>query len=141
MTTTQPKAPRVFFLVRLADETGVSGTGIVADGVQFQDGSCALCWATEHTSVAVYRSIDDVQAIHGHGGKTVIAWGGIDFVHLPTRTLALHDGVVVQPLADGTTILVDGWPRPDEHYMPIGKYVNAFGRELVSTRRTPGGPL
>ncbi len=63
-----------FLLKRIEDETGVSGTGIVAEGVQFFNGKCTLTWITEFSSVAVYDSIDLVEKIHGHNGKTVIVW-------------------------------------------------------------------
>lgn len=61
-------------LWRREDESGVSGTGVVAEGVQFADGSAALRWKTAYRSTAVYASMDDVQRIHGHGGKTRIVW-------------------------------------------------------------------
>ena len=66
--------PRRFALQRNDDESGVSGTGIVATGIQWADGTCCLRWHTATTSVAVYTSIEDVEAIHGHGGKTVVVW-------------------------------------------------------------------
>lgn len=59
-----------FVLDRLLDETGVSGTGTVAEGVVFTDGTVALRWLSGTASTAVYASIADVIAIHGHGGKT-----------------------------------------------------------------------
>lgn len=65
-----------FVLRRHEDETGVSGTGDVAEGCEFSDGRCALRWLTEHTSTAVYDSIADVVKIHGHNGKTEIVWLG-----------------------------------------------------------------
>lgn len=61
-----------FVLQRLVDETGVSGVGEVAEGVIFADGTAALRWLTGTASTAVYASIADVIAIHGHGGKTVV---------------------------------------------------------------------
>lgn len=61
-----------FFLLRREDETGVSGTGRVADGVIFEDGTVVLRWRTANTSTAVYDSIEKVKAVHGHGGKTII---------------------------------------------------------------------
>lgn len=67
-------APRLFALVRDEDETGVSGTGHVADGVQFANGKCVVCWRTATSSIAVYDSIAAVEVIHGHGGKTRIVW-------------------------------------------------------------------
>lgn len=61
---------KLFNLQRDEDETGISGTGIVANGVVFPDGSVAMRWATDVASTAVYASIEDVEHIHGHGGKT-----------------------------------------------------------------------
>ena len=70
-TQNEPKT-RLFTLVRNEDETGVSGTGIVAEGVQFASGKCVLTWLTEFSSVAVYDGIGDLLAIHGHHGRTVV---------------------------------------------------------------------
>ena len=62
---------RLWELVRMEDETGVSGTGVVADGIEFPDGTAAMKWRGELSSVAFYQGgIKDVLAIHGHGGKT-----------------------------------------------------------------------
>jgi hypothetical protein len=60
----------IFHLVRDEDETGVSGTGTVAVGVVFPDGTVAMRWNTNTASTAVYDSLEDVIKIHGHGGKT-----------------------------------------------------------------------
>jgi hypothetical protein len=65
---------RIFDLVRSEDETGISGTGAVAWGVEFPDGVCVLRWRAIHRSTAVYDSIDELVAIHGHGGKTQVEW-------------------------------------------------------------------
>jgi hypothetical protein len=62
--------PRRFVLNRLEDETGISGTGIVAEGVEFSDGTAAMRWISAHTSTAVYASMAEIEAIHGHNGKT-----------------------------------------------------------------------
>jgi hypothetical protein len=66
--------PRRFQLVRHHDVTGVSGTGIVADGVLWPDGKVAIHWRGQRVSTAVWDTILDVQEIHGHGGATVICW-------------------------------------------------------------------
>lgn len=66
--------PETFDLVRLHDETGISGTGKVAEGVVFMDGTTALRWLTKHRSTVVYESAREVLAIHGHGGKTEIRY-------------------------------------------------------------------
>lgn len=70
---------RTFELHRLEDETGISGTGIVAEGVEFSDGTCAMRWRTEHRSTTFYSSMKDVDAIHGHHGKTKIVVTGDPF--------------------------------------------------------------
>jgi chaperonin GroES len=44
---------KTFHLFRVVDETGISGTGKVAQGVVFEDGNCALRWLTAHASTGV----------------------------------------------------------------------------------------
>jgi hypothetical protein len=66
--------PRRFVLMRAEDETGISGTGRIADGVEFQDGVAVIRWNTETASTAIYGSIEDIVTIHGHGGKTTVHW-------------------------------------------------------------------
>ena len=67
-------AVKTFFLDRTQDESGVSGTGRVAQGVQFDDGVCVLRWMTEHRSTAIYNSIEELEKIHGHNGRTQVVW-------------------------------------------------------------------
>ncbi len=65
-----------FILERFEDATGVSGVGIVAEGVQFSDGRCSMRWITPKgpSSTAMYDSVRDLSKIHGHGGSTVVVW-------------------------------------------------------------------
>lgn len=63
---------KLFHFYRIEDHSGVSGTGPVVEGVQFSNGWCALRWISQRSSVAFYQSLDDVKAIHGHGGRTEI---------------------------------------------------------------------
>jgi hypothetical protein len=65
---------RRFQLKRLEDESEVSGTGFVAEGVQFSDGTCVIKWKTTTSSIGIYHSDVEMIHIHGHGGKTVIEW-------------------------------------------------------------------
>jgi hypothetical protein len=66
---------RRFELHRDTDISGVSGTGVVADGVQFPDGTVALRWRGELPSSTIHdRGIAAVISIHGHGGHTRIFW-------------------------------------------------------------------
>jgi hypothetical protein len=69
-----PKIFRRFILSRHEDECGVSGTGLVAEGIEFSSGRCVICWLSHTASIAIYESISDVEKVHGHGGKTVIEW-------------------------------------------------------------------
>ncbi len=65
---------RRFHLDRQQDVTGVSGTGVVAQGVVFGNGKVALTWLTEWPSVTVYNSIAEVEAVHLHHGATSLVW-------------------------------------------------------------------
>ena len=65
---------RLFQLHRDLDVSGISGTGIVADGVVFPDGVTVIRWRGERRSTVVWPGVDDVEAIHGHGGATRIVW-------------------------------------------------------------------
>ena len=61
---------RIFYLNRTEDESGVSGTGRIAQGFIFDNGKVCLTWLSEHPTVTVYDKIGEVRAIHGHQGKT-----------------------------------------------------------------------
>jgi len=74
-------SPVTFDLIRLSDEGGVSGTGHVAEGVVFADGTTVMRWLTDKRSTAVYESARDLLAIHGHGGKTEMRY------HMPARAM------------------------------------------------------
>jgi hypothetical protein len=62
---------RRFHLHRVVDVSGVSGTGIVADGVEFPGGVVVIRWRGKHASTVVHeQGVASVEAIHGHGGQT-----------------------------------------------------------------------
>ena len=64
-----------FVLRRDVDKTGVSGVGIVAEGVQSTNGVCVLFWLTKPRSVAaIYDNVGILNELHGHDGKTAIEW-------------------------------------------------------------------
>ena len=65
---------KTFHTVRTVDVSGISGTGVVAYGAQFPDGTVVLRWNTDISSTAFYDSIEDLIAIHGHGGNTTVVW-------------------------------------------------------------------
>jgi len=64
-----------FHLLRVEDETGVSGVGIVARGVILPSGKVVLEWVTFHSSVTIYENFSHVEEIHGHHGKTKVVLG------------------------------------------------------------------
>lgn len=63
---------RRFLLVRERDLTGVSGTGIVAEGAVFSGGLSVLRWLREPYAIGMFQSISDLIAVHGHEGATHI---------------------------------------------------------------------
>jgi hypothetical protein len=104
-----------FQLVRREDETGISGTGVVAYGAAFPDGTAVLRWDTKVNSTVFYNSIEDLKTIHGHGGKTVLMWLDVpppaDFGSVWPELR----GYVQQAVEDGSQINpVDLLPYMDE---------------------------
>ena len=63
---------KIFYLNRTEDESGISGTGRVAQGFVFDNGKVAVTWLSEHPSVTIYDNIGEIHAVHGHGGKTTV---------------------------------------------------------------------
>ena len=63
-----------FVLQRHEDPSGVSGTGAVAWGCEWPDGAVAVRWPGDHPSTATWGDIRDVEAIHGHNGKTTVTY-------------------------------------------------------------------
>jgi len=65
---------RRFQLVRHRDISGISGTGLVADGVRFADGQVVIRWRGLRKSTVIWDSLDDAMVIHGHNGSTYVKW-------------------------------------------------------------------
>lgn len=65
---------RRFNLVRREDRSGISGTGTVAEGVEFDNGSVAMCWLTKYHIIETAQNIHTIEAVHGHGGSTTVEW-------------------------------------------------------------------
>jgi hypothetical protein len=79
-----------FELYRHEDETGVSGTGHIASGVEFDDGTCVLRWRTETPGTTIYASVEHMLRVHGHNGKTEMR-----YVHSATKTKPVMDDAVL----------------------------------------------
>jgi hypothetical protein len=73
---------RTFRLVRNTDVTGISGTGVVAEGVEFTDKTVVLRWLKAGTArpdhvrptTVMHDDIDSVLGLHSHNGATQIEW-------------------------------------------------------------------
>lgn len=75
---------RLFRLERDTDVTGISGTGVVAEGCEFDDGTVALRWRGQWATTVVHdEGIASVHHINGHDGKTRVVWLGYDNQELP----------------------------------------------------------
>jgi hypothetical protein len=90
---------RRFLLYRHEDETGNTGTGVVAWGCEFPNGKVAITWALEVSSCTWFDDLEHVERIHGHGGKTrlVFADFAIDFAEL--------DRLLAEPAPDDERLL------------------------------------
>lgn len=64
-----------FELHRDTDVSGVSGTGVVAEGFVFSDGVAVIHWLGQWNSTAVHEGgVEQVEHVHGHGGLTRLVW-------------------------------------------------------------------
>ncbi|MFJ6730043.1 hypothetical protein ACIQPQ_34605 [Streptomyces sp. NPDC091281] len=89
---TQPLFPKTFVVQRDQDVSGVSGEGVVAEGVRFSDGWVATHWLDKppmhepKTEVWHNPGTEPFEKISGHGGRTRIVWS--DGVQAARRKLA-----------------------------------------------------
>lgn len=65
---------RRFYLMRKKDISGVSGTGKVAEGVEFENGMCALSFSSSYPHANVYANMRAVHEVHGHHGNTDVVF-------------------------------------------------------------------
>ncbi len=69
---------KLFQLHRKEDKSGISGTGLIANGVIYPNGKVSMCWTGELSSIVIYDNIDIVEKIHGHNGCTEICYIFLD---------------------------------------------------------------
>lgn len=68
---------RRFVLHRDVDPSGVSGTGVVAEGIEFSSGVVVISFMSTIINVRTaipYSDLADMYLVHGHKGKTRIVW-------------------------------------------------------------------
>ncbi|WP_251072194.1 hypothetical protein [Streptomyces sp. ISL-43] len=105
---------RRFHLLRHQDISGVSGTGIVAVGVLWPDGTASVRWLGERPSTVHWDRIADAKAVHGHGGATEIVWddNGSDASRL-ARIAEGHSKNQVRGMTSGLCDECEqSWPCP-----------------------------
>ena len=61
---------KVYQMERDEDVTGLSGTGVVADVVEFDDGTVVMRWRGPYKSTVVFENLATAITVHGHGGRT-----------------------------------------------------------------------
>ena len=76
--------PRTFHIIRQADESGVSGTGKVLDGILWANGQVSIQWRTDldpmkvgMSSITIFNSFSAFESIHidSHPtNETIIVW-------------------------------------------------------------------
>ena len=74
MSVQQDILMRRFILQRNENVSGTSGTGIVAEGVQFTDGTVAVRWRSMIASHVIYLNVHAAEQIDCHGGATRLKW-------------------------------------------------------------------
>lgn len=123
--------PRTFFLIRQADETGVSGTGHVLDGVVWPDGKVTTKWCAEGSpsELNVAESYEEWDAIHVSK-------------HPTNRSLVVFDDGAEPPP-------IGADPYPNEHasrqldpeeWKVVGSKQAAPGIRLLFAKRDPKDP-
>ncbi|MFI5731809.1 hypothetical protein ACIA49_16915 [Kribbella sp. NPDC051587] len=71
---TMRRQARLFRLVRHADASGLRGTGTLAEGVEWSDGSVALRWRGPWASTSSWDRIEALLAVHATDGRTLLHW-------------------------------------------------------------------
>ena len=123
--------------------TGISGTGAVAEGVQFSDGTVVLRWLDESVRSRESRArrpadhchsqnIGSVLALHGHGGATKVVW--ID----EKQSDGMHRQV--RPFPNPTELTCDlEAGHGNSHHGVVRDYARPGSRTGISWKRVTGG--
>lgn len=93
---------KAFVLDRKVDVSGVSGTGIVAQVIEFDNGKVVVAWLGPTRSIAFYDSLADAETVHCHGGASVLQ---------PLSDLSSEIDTMTYTLAQGLKAMVEAEPR------------------------------
>jgi hypothetical protein len=81
-----PQGIRTFTVCRINDESGVSGTGVIIEGITLATGQCVVHWLYPPPSgaIAIFNSISDFATVHikpHPGNETIITYEDGEQVH------------------------------------------------------------
>lgn len=70
---------KTFKMIRVHDESGISGTGHILDGVVFHTGQVVVCWRAKHghSNIGIYKDWEDFEFVHINShptNETEIVW-------------------------------------------------------------------
>lgn len=113
-----PQGIRTFTVCRLNDESGVSGTGIVIEGIVLATGQCVVHWLypAPRGSIAMFDSISDFATVHikPHPGNESI--------------ITYEDGEQVHYRDDGSVLTK---PAPEEEEEKMRVVEKPWGKEEI----------
>ncbi|MFD0408608.1 hypothetical protein [Kitasatospora sp. NPDC127116] len=101
-----------FILRRHTDVTGVSGTGIVADGVLFPAAGksrAVVRWRGDRGSTVVWDHLGHVKDIHGHDGATTIELVPVDELIAALKAVAAIEGAPTTSSDPGEAAANEGY--------------------------------
>ena len=96
-----PQGIRTFTVCRINDESGVSGTGVVIEGITLATGQCVVHWLypAPRGSIAMFDSISDFATVH------------ISHIRATKQLSLYEDGEQVHYRDDGSVLTK---PAPEE---------------------------
>jgi len=74
-----PRGIRTFTVARQDDETGISGVGVIIEGVEYATGQVVIHWLfpPPRGGIAIFDSLEDFLKVHVHphpANKTIITF-------------------------------------------------------------------
>jgi len=103
---TMQRQARLFRLVRHTAVSGVRGTGTLAEGVEWSDGTVAVRWRGPAPSTSTWDGgVESLLAVHGTGGRTQIHW-------LPGAPTTVSRTVTKPPVQPAGTVAAVWLPAP-----------------------------
>ena len=119
MSDEAPPAPRLFYLRRTSDESGVSGTGVVLQGCVWPSGQVAVCWCAPAGPVPVADNIPQPYR---------------SFAHFTAVHVGQH------PPEQSEVVFLDGLPPPDAPPLPAAPNPPPDEAPVDPTKNPPPAP-